>query len=85
MLGTQNMDPETEAAVLDMHKEIIENNMPGYSEEGWKEEQREWERQKAQYKCLRGFEWRMNAWGEERGVGRDDVGGIWFGQSRMDI
>ena len=80
MLGTQNMDPDTEAAVLGMHQEIIEKNMPGYSEEGWKEEQREREQQQAQYKCLKGFELSMDAWGEERGVGRDDVAGVWFGQ-----
>ena len=80
MLGTQSMDPDTEAAVLDMHKEIIENNMPGYSEQGWKEEQRERERQQAQYTCLKGFELKMDARGEERGVGRDEIAGVWFGE-----
>lgn len=80
MLGTQNMDPETEAAVLDMHKEIIENNMPGYSDQGWREAQKEWKQQQAQYKCLQGFELSMDAWGDERGVGRDDQAGVWFGE-----
>ena len=79
-LGSLPMDSDVEASVLHVHNEIISNHMPAYTQEGFDKQCEEYERQKREYKYLNGFEWSMDGWGRERGTGRDEQGGVWFGE-----